>query len=302
MIGRRDKANAAAYAAAMQGNTEKRMNGSALARRLADDVRANAMALKDRTGFEPTLAVVIVGDDPASHAYVRSTVKKCSQNGISTRLCELPETTTTGKLLELLSGLASDSTVHGILLQHPLPRPIDSRAAFEAIPAAKDMDGVAATTMGRVVLGLPAFAPCTPTGIMRLLHEYKVELAGADVVVIGRSPIVGKPLAALLTNADATVTLCHSRTRNLPDLVRRADIVCAAVGKPRFVSGDWIKPGAVVIDAGYHDGGVGDVDYAAALEYSRLITPVPGGVGPMTIAVLMQHTLDAATQQLAHRY
>jgi len=299
LIGRRDKANAAAYAAAMQGNTEKQMDGSALARRLADDVRVNAMALKDRTGFEPTLAVVIVGDDPASHAYVRSTVKKCAQNGISTRSCELPETTTTGELLELLSGLASDSTVHGILLQHPLPRSIDSRAVFEAIPAAKDMDGVAATTMGRVVLGLPAFAPCTPTGIMRLLDEYKVQLAGADVVVIGRSPIVGRPLAALLTNADATVTLCHSRTRNLPDLVRRADIVCAAVGKPRFVSGDWIKPGTVVIDAGYHDGGVGDVDYVVALEHCRLITPVPGGVGPMTIAVLMQHTLDAATQQLA---
>ncbi len=285
----------------MQGNTEKRMDGSALSRRLVEEVRASALALKGRTGVEPTLAVVVVGDDPASHAYVRSTVKKCSQNGIATRPCELPEATTTGELLGLLRGLASDSTVHGILLQHPLPRPIDSRAAFEAIPAAKDMDGVAATTMGRVVLGLPAFAPCTPTGIMRLLGEYKVELAGADVVVIGRSPIVGRPLAALLTNADATVTLCHSRTRNLPDLVRRADIVCAAVGKPRFVSGDWIKPGAVVIDAGYHDGGVGDVDYAAALEPCRLITPVPGGVGPMTIAVLMQHTLNAAAQQLDQR-
>lgn len=301
-MSRRDKPGVAAYAAAMQGADEKRMDGAALARRLVVEVRASALALRARTGVEPSLAVVIVGDDPASHAYVRSTVKKCSQSGIATRPCELPETTATGELLDLLSGLASDSAVHGILLQHPLPRSIDSRAVFEAIPAAKDMDGVAATTMGRVVLGLPAFAPCTPTGIMRLLDEYKVQLAGADVVVIGRSPIVGRPLAALLTNADATVTLCHSRTRNLPDLVRRADIVCAAVGKPRFVSGDWIKPGAVVIDAGYHDGGVGDVDYAAALEHSRLITPVPGGVGPMTIAVLMQHTLDAATQQLAHRY
>lgn len=276
---------------------EKRMEGTGLARRLVEKVRGNSVALAQRTGIEPTLGIILVGDDPASHAYVHRAVQKCTQNAISAIRHDLPKETTTAQLLKLLHALAVDPGVHAMLLQHPLPGHIDARAAFEAIPVAKDVDGVASAAIGRVVLGLPAFAPCTPAGIMRLLAEYGVTLGGMDAVVIGRSPIVGKPLAALLTNADATVTLCHSKTRNLPDIVRRADLVCAAVGKPRFVQGDWIKPGAVVVDAGYHDGGVGDVDFAAAFPHARLITPVPGGVGPMTIAVLMEHTVQAAVQQ-----
>lgn len=274
------------------------MEGAALAKRLVEQSRVNALAFKVRTEMTPTLAIVLVGDDPASHAYVRSIVKKCESYGITTRRHHLPPQTSTPELLALLHALANDASVHAMLVQHPLPQQIDHRAAFEVIPVNKDVDGVAAASLGRTVLNLPAFAPCTPVGIMRLLAEYQVELRGANAVVIGRSPIVGRPLAALLTNADATVTLCHSQTRDLPDIVRRADIVVAAVGKPRFVHGEWIKPAGVVIDAGYHDGGVGDVDFEAALPRARLITPVPGGVGPMTIAVLIEHTVQAAVQQV----
>jgi methylenetetrahydrofolate dehydrogenase (NADP+)/methenyltetrahydrofolate cyclohydrolase len=205
---------------------------------------------------------------------------------------------TSGELVSRIRGLASDAAVHGILLQHPVPEQIDERAAFEAIPVEKDVDGVTATSLGRVVLGLPAFAACTPAGIMRLLAEYKVVMEGAEAVVIGRSPILGRPMAAMLTNAHATVTLCHSRTRNLAEVVGRADLVVAAVGKPKFIRGEWIKPGAVVIDAGYNPGNVGDVDFEAALPRASLITPVPGGVGPMTIATLIDQTADAAAAQL----
>jgi len=274
-----------------------RMEGTGLAKRLIEQSRAAAESYKLRNGGAPRLAIILVGDDPASHAYVRSTVKKCEQNGIAVSRHDLPRQSETRELLNLIRTLSADSGVHGILLQHPLPPQMDSRAAFEAIPVPKDVDGVASESLGRVTLGLPAFAPCTPAGIMRLLAEYLVGLAGCHAVVIGRSPIVGRPLAALLTNADATVTLCHSKTRGLAEIVRGADLVCAAVGKPKFVQGDWIKPGAVVVDAGYHDGGMGDVDFDAAQRHARLITPVPGGVGPMTIAVLIEHTVQAATSQ-----
>ncbi|MCH7813217.1 MAG: bifunctional 5,10-methylenetetrahydrofolate dehydrogenase/5,10-methenyltetrahydrofolate cyclohydrolase, partial [Planctomycetes bacterium] len=192
----------------------------------------------------------------------------------------------------------ADESVHGILVQHPVPRPIDRRAAFEAIPAEKDVDGVTSGMLGRVMLGMPAFVPCTPAGIMRLLDEYRVNLDGAHAVVIGRSPILGRPMASLMINRHATVTLCHSRTRSLPGIVRSADVVIAALGNPRFVQGGWIKVGAVVIDAGYNEGVIGDVDFEAAIEPASLITPVPGGVGPMTIATLMDQTANAAARQL----
>lgn len=286
------------YAARMIDPMTNRMEGTALARRLGESVRARAEELRRTTGALPTLAVVVVGDDPASHAYVRSTMKKCEQHGLGARRYDLPREAATERLLELLDRLAADAGVHGILLQHPLPASIDSRAAFDAIPVGKDVDGVNSTTLGRVWLGLPACAPCTAEGMMRLLAEYRVEVSGARAVVVGRSPIVGKPLAALLTNADATVTLCHSRTKDLPDLVRGAEIACVAVGKPRFVPGDWISPGAVVLDAGYHEGGVGDVDFDSAQSRARLITPVPGGVGPMTVAVLMEHVVQCADRRV----
>jgi methylenetetrahydrofolate dehydrogenase (NADP+)/methenyltetrahydrofolate cyclohydrolase len=211
---------------------------------------------------------------------------------------EMPLGTTTDELLAEIRKLGADPGVHGILVQHPVPQPIDRRIAFEAIPPEKDVDGVTATMLGRVILGMPAYVPCTPAGIMRLLQDYHVELDGAHAVVLGRSPILGRPMASLLINAHATVTLCHSRTRSLPSIVRAADVIIAAVGRPRFVQGGWIKVGAVVIDAGYNPGNIGDVDFDGALEPCSLITPVPGGVGPMTIAMLIDHTANAAAGQL----
>lgn len=277
----------------------KLIDGTAVARRVLDDARLKVERIIARTGVTPCLATVLVGADPASTTYVRMKRKRCEDAGMRSIAIELPAHTTTSELVSRIRGLASDVAVHGILLQHPVPGQIDERAAFEAIPVEKDVDGVTATSLGRVVLGLPAFGACTPAGIMRLLAEYKVVLEGADAVVIGRSPILGRPMAAMLTNAHATVTLCHSRTRNLAEVVGRADLVVAAVGKPKYIRGEWIKPGAVVIDGGYNPGNVGDVDFEAALPRASLITPVPGGVGPMTIATLISQTADAAKLQLS---
>jgi methylenetetrahydrofolate dehydrogenase (NADP+)/methenyltetrahydrofolate cyclohydrolase len=224
--------------------------------------------------------------------------KRCEDVGMKSLAVELPLGTSTEELVDEILGLASNPSVHGILVQHPVPAPIDKRAAFEAIPVEKDVDGVTSATLGRVILGMPGFAACTPKGIMHLLDEYNVELDGSHAVVIGRSPILGRPMASMLINRHATVTLCHSRTRSLPSLVRHADVIIAAVGKPRFVKGGWIKIGAVVIDAGYNPGNIGDVDFEGAIEPCSLITPVPGGVGPMTIATLIEQTADAAALQL----
>ena len=262
------------------------------------DGKAKVSGIHLSTGVTPTLATVLVGDDPASATYVRMKRKRCEDAGMRSLLIELPRGTSTQELVDEIENLATDSTVHGILVQHPVPAPIDKRAAFEAIPVEKDVDGVTSGTLGRVILGMPGFAACTPKGIMRLLDEYNVELDGSHAVVIGRSPILGRPMASMLNNRHATVTLCHSRTRSLPSLVRHADVVIAAVGKPRFVKGGWIKVGATVIDAGYNPGNIGDVDFDGAIEPCSLITPVPGGVGPMTIATLIEQTADAAAQQL----
>jgi methylenetetrahydrofolate dehydrogenase (NADP+)/methenyltetrahydrofolate cyclohydrolase len=273
------------------------MQGSALARRLRASIAVAVGRVRETSGVVPTLATVLVGDDPASAAYVRMKRRRCAEAGMGSRHVELARGTSTDQLLAALGRLADDPDVHGILLQHPVPDPIDRRAAFEAIPLAKDVDGVTSTALGRLILGMPAFPACTPAGIMRLLRHYAVELEGAHAVVLGRSPILGRPMASMLINAHATVTLCHSRTRNLPDLVSHADILIAAAGRPRFVRGEWIRSGAVVIDAGYNPGNVGDVDFDSALPRARWITPVPGGVGPMTIAMLLLHTVQAAAQQ-----
>jgi len=276
----------------------KLMDGRALARRVLEGTRAKIEKIRAATGATPCLATVLVGNDPASLAYTRTKRKRCEEVGIRSVQIELPAETTTEQLVAEIRKLADDPQVHGILVQHPVPAPIDKRAAFESIPLAKDVDGVSSAALGRVILGMPAFVPCTPKGIMRLLDEYHVELDGAYAVVIGRSPILGRPMASMLINRHATVTLCHSRTRSLPTIVRGADVVIAAVGRPRFVQGGWIKVGAVVIDAGYNEGNVGDVDFEGALEPASLITPVPGGVGPMTIAMLIDQTTDAAASQL----
>jgi len=279
-------------------HADKLMDGTALARRLRALVEQKVATIKRAGGVTPTLATILVGDDEASATYVRMKRKRCEDVGMRSVRVELPLGTTTDQLVEEVSKLGNDASVHGILIQHPVPKPIDKRAAFEAIPAEKDVDGVTSATLGRVILGMPSYAPCTPKGIMQLLAEYKVELDGAHCAVIGRSPILGRPMASMLINAHATVTLCHSRTRDLPDIVQRAHVLIAAVGKPRFVRGDWIKLGAVVIDAGYNPGNIGDVHFDEAIERVSLITPVPGGVGPMTIATLLDQTADAAAAQL----
>jgi methylenetetrahydrofolate dehydrogenase (NADP+)/methenyltetrahydrofolate cyclohydrolase len=279
-------------------NQAKLMEGTPLAKRVLEGARAKVARIIEATGVTPTLATVLVGDDRASATYVRMKRKRCEDAGMRSVRIELPHGTTTETAVAEVQKLAADTSVHGILVQHPVPKPIDKRAVFEAIPLEKDVDGVSSATLGRVILGMPAFASCTPAGIMRLLAEYHVDLDGAHAVVIGRSPILGRPMASMLINAHATVTLCHSRTRSLPGIVRHADVLIAAVGRPRFVQGGWIQLGAVVIDCGYNEGNIGDVDFDKAIEPASLITPVPGGVGPMTIATLIDQTANAAAQQL----
>src|SRR5580692_1760403 len=273
------------------------MEGTELAREIVSRSAARAGELEAATGVRPCLATVIVGDDPASVMYVRMKENRSRRAGIDSRHVGLPAESTTSELVSMISAQSADPEVHGILLQHPVPPQIDERAAFEAIAPGKDVDGVTMHSFAAMAFGYPGFASCTPAGIMRLLNAYGVDPAGKHAVVVGRSPILGKPAGMLLLARDATVTYCHSRTRDLPAIARTADILVAAVGRAEFVRGDWVKPGAVVLDAGYSPGPVGDVDFAAAREVARLITPVPGGVGPVTIAVLLAQTVAAAAQQ-----
>ncbi|MFE9470840.1 bifunctional 5,10-methylenetetrahydrofolate dehydrogenase/5,10-methenyltetrahydrofolate cyclohydrolase [Streptomyces griseofuscus] len=270
------------------------MDGTALARRIVEDTARRAADLTARTGVVPCLATVLVGEDPASVTYVRMKQNRCRKAGITSRHVALPASTSTAELVGTLRELSADPAVHGILLQHPVGDHVDERAAFEAIAPEKDVDGVTFASFATMSFGLPGFVSCTPGGILRLLDEYGVELAGKRAVVVGRSAILGKPVGMLLLARDATVTYCHSRTRDLSAAVREADIVVAAVGRPRMLRGQDIKPGAVVIDAGYNAGNVGDVDFDSAVERACLITPVPGGVGPMTIATLLEQTVTAA--------
>jgi methylenetetrahydrofolate dehydrogenase (NADP+)/methenyltetrahydrofolate cyclohydrolase len=270
------------------------MSGSQLAEEIVARSAERARAFTRETGTKPCLAAVLVGDDPASATYVRMKRERCRRVGIDSRFIHLSADTDTDELVEAITRLSTDLSVHGILLQHPVPAGTDERAAFEAIAPAKDVDGVTMRSFAAMAFGLPGFASCTPGGIVRLLDAWGVDPAGKQAVVVGRSPILGRPVAALLLARDATVTVCHSRTEDLPSIVRGADIVVAAVGRPRFVEGSWIKPGAVVVDAGYNPGNVGDVAFEQALERASLITPVPGGVGPMTVATLIEQTVDAA--------
>lgn len=281
--------------------TAQLMDGTSLAKRVVEETATRAAELTRRNGMAPCLATVLVGEDPASVTYVRMKQARSAKTGILSRRVALPATTTTEELVDTLTALSRDPQVHGILLQHPVGPHIDERAAFEAIAPEKDVDGVTMHSFGAMSFGLPGFASCTPGGIMRLLDEYDVELAGKRAVVVGRSAILGKPAGMLLLAKDATVTYCHSRTADLSAIVAEADIVVAAVGRPRLIRGEDIKPGAVVIDAGYNPGNVGDVDFDSASMRARLITPVPGGVGPMTIAVLLAQTVDAAAHQLGSR-
>ena len=270
------------------------LNGALVASKLLTDTARRVELLKYTSGRMPCLATVLVGDDPASHTYVRMKANRCADVGIRSLRVELDAATTTEQLIRELRALSDNDDVDGILLQHPVPSHIDERAAFEAIAPRKDVDGVTAASFAATALGFPGYESCTPSGILRLLDAYDITIAGKHAAVIGRSPILGLPVGMLLLRRNATVTYCHSRTVDLPDQVASADIVVAAVGQPELIRGSWIKRGAVVVDAGYNPGNVGDVEYSAARERAHWITPVPGGVGPMTIAVLLAQTAYAA--------
>ena len=274
------------------------IDGKAYAREVEAEIRALVQDIIAKTGKTPVLATILVGNNPASVTYVRMKGNACARVGMLSRKVELPESTTTQELLEVINTLNRDPEVCGILLQHPVPAHIDERACFDAISLEKDVDGVTTAGFGRAAMGLDAFCSATPLAIVSLLKRYNIPIEGREAVVIGRSPILGKPVAALLLNENATVTIAHSKTRNLPDIVRRADIVVAAVGKPLFVKETWIKEGAVLMDAGYNAGNVGDIDLEACIPHCSAYTPVPGGVGPVTIAMLMKQTAAAAQKLL----
>jgi methylenetetrahydrofolate dehydrogenase (NADP+)/methenyltetrahydrofolate cyclohydrolase len=271
------------------------LDGRAVAEQLAATLATETAALKRVNGGRtPILATILVGDDPSSATYVKMKGNACRKIGMDSRAIVLTQTTTTEELLAQIDELNADPDVHGILLQHPVPHQIDERKCFDRIKTEKDVDGVTSKGFGLMAMGEPAFGSATPAGIMRLLRHYDMQIEGKRAVVVGRSPILGKPMAFMLSNANATVTLCHSRTVGLEEEIRRADILVGAVGKPHFIRASWIKDGAVVVDAGYHTGGIGDIEPDGLLGRCKAITPVPGGVGPMTIATLVAQTLMAA--------
>jgi len=265
-------------------------------------VRTRVAALAARGVPAPHLAAVLIGDDPASAIYVGMKGRACRRVGMRSSVHRLPATTTQAEAEGLIAHLNADPQVNGILVQHPVPRGLDEQAILDRVSPEKDVDGLSTTSLGRLVAGLPAFRPCTPLGIMELLDHYDTPLSGREAVVVGRSNILGKPMALLLLERHATVTICHSRTSDLASVTRRADVLVVAVGRPELVTGDMVKPGAVVVDAGYNKvpgrtGDIGDVEFSSASVVASHITPVPGGVGPMTIAVLLRNTLTAAEAQ-----
>ena len=272
----------------------KILDGKALAQLAEEDIRANVSKLKEN-GITPTLATILVGVDPASATYVKMKQNACARLGMDSIAVELSKETKTEELLEAIGKLNQDNNVHGILLQHPVPSQINERKCFDAINVEKDVDGVTCMGFGQMTMGEEAFGSCTPAGIMRILEHYKIEISGKNAVVVGRSPILGKPMAMMLLNKNATVTICHSRTENLQEQIQNADILVGAVGVPRLIQKNWIKNGAVVIDAGYHPAEkCGDIELEGIDSIASAHTPVPGGVGPMTINTLILNTLLAA--------
>jgi methylenetetrahydrofolate dehydrogenase (NADP+)/methenyltetrahydrofolate cyclohydrolase len=272
----------------------KILDGKALAQLAEEDIKSHVSTLKEN-GITPTLATILVGVDPASATYVKMKQNACARLGMDSIAVELSKETTTEELLEAIEKLNNDSNVHGILLQHPVPSQINERKCFDAIDVTKDVDGVTCTGFGQMTMGEEAFGSCTPAGIMRILEHYKIEISGKNAVVVGRSPILGKPMAMMLLNKNATVIICHSRTANLQEHIKNADILVGAVGVPRLIQKEWIKNGAVVIDAGYHPKEkCGDIDLQDIESIASAHTPVPGGVGPMTINTLILNTLLAA--------
>ena len=280
----------------------KILDGKAVSLKVKESVKVRADELK-KFGIEPTLAVVLVGEDKASQTYVRAKEKACNEYSIKSVAHRLSENTTQNELLALINVLNLDDSIHGILVQLPLPKHIDTNVVLAAIDPRKDVDGFHAVNVGKLVSGLDGFVPCTPLGVMEILKEYGIEVAGLNAVVIGRSNIVGKPMANLLLNASATVTVTHSKTKNLKEICKNADLIVAAIGKPFFLKADMVKDGAVVVDVGINrlDDGrlVGDVDFDEVAPKCSYITPVPGGVGPMTIAMLLNNTILAAQAKIA---
>jgi methylenetetrahydrofolate dehydrogenase (NADP+)/methenyltetrahydrofolate cyclohydrolase len=275
------------------------LDGKSLALETEQQIQQVATQLIAKTGGRtPTLATILVGDDPSSATYVQMKVNACKRVGIGSKSIKMGNDTTTAQLLQEIEQLNNDEDVHGILLQHPVPQQIDERACFDAISISKDVDGVTTSGFGLMAMGEQAFGSATPAGIMTLLKHYNIATNGKHAVVVGRSPILGKPMAAMLLNANATVTICHSRTENLEQHVAKADILVGAVGIPELIKTQWIKPGAIVVDAGYHAGGIGDIEKAGLAEKSSAYTPVPGGVGPMTISALISQTLASASISL----
>ncbi|WP_145021269.1 bifunctional 5,10-methylenetetrahydrofolate dehydrogenase/5,10-methenyltetrahydrofolate cyclohydrolase [Paenibacillus sp. Y412MC10] len=273
------------------------LDGARVAQDIKDGLVSRVKRLSEQ-GITPCLATILVGDDPASATYVRMKGNACRRLGMESLKITLDAGTTTEELIYEIQKLNADPNVHGILLQHPVPHQIDERAAFDAIAIEKDVDGVTTLGFAQNAFGFAAYPSCTPAAIIAILDYYRIPVEGKHAVVVGRSPILGKPVSLMLLNRNATVTICHSRTKGLGDIVSQAEIVVAAVGKPKFIQGDWIQDGAVILDAGYNEGNVGDVDYEACLEKASAITPVPAGVGPVTIAMLLKHTVDAAEKQL----
>jgi methylenetetrahydrofolate dehydrogenase (NADP+)/methenyltetrahydrofolate cyclohydrolase len=280
------------------------LDGNALSAKVRAELAQRAAALTEQ-GVQPCLAVILAGENPASGVYVRNKVRACEAAGMRSLRYDYPAGVAPGQVFERIAALNADPAVHGILVQLPLPPQFDSEAVLESIAPEKDVDGFHAVNSGLLMQGRPAFVPCTPAGVMQMLRSEGVTLRGAEAVIVGRSNIVGKPMAMLLMQADCTVTVCHSRTRDLAAHCRRADILVAAIGKPRFVTGNMVKPEAVVIDVGINrlpDGKLcGDVDFDAARETASLITPVPGGVGPMTITMLLANTIAAAERALVRQ-
>ena len=269
------------------------LDGKKLATASEIEIANEVSELKSK-GINPTLATILVGNDPASETYVRMKRNTCKRVGMESIAVELSELTTTEELLNTINELNNDHNVHGILLQHPVPSQIDERKCFDAIDIDKDVDGVTCLGFGNMAMGLNAYGSCTPAGIIRLIKHYKLDIQGLNAVVVGRSPILGKPMAMMLLNLNATVTICHSRTKNIEDIIKNADLIVGAVGIPKFIQTNWIKQDAIVIDAGFHPEKCGDVDLTDMDNISSAYTPVPGGVGPMTINTLILHTMQSA--------
>lgn len=272
------------------------IDGKELAQKIRNDLKLRCTECHDKTGRIPGLAVVLVGEDPASQVYVNMKHKACQEVGFKSIVDRMPDTTTTEELLARVDQYNNDDSINGILVQLPLPQQIDEKKVLYAISPEKDVDGFHPVNVGLLNIGEDALAPCTPSGVMVMFEEYNIELSGKNVAVLGRSNIVGKPMAALLVKANATVTVCHSRTKNIKEICRKSDIIVAAIGKPNFVTADMVSDGAVIIDVGINrldNKLVGDVDYENVAPKASYITPVPGGVGPMTIAMLLSNTLKA---------